>query len=229
MNASEGGIRVRGGTTEGVTRVGDTVRRPAGMNSAFVHRLLEHLEAQGFDGAPRFLGLEPPDRELLSFVPGEVPDELGEFSPDQTVAAARLLRRLHDATEDCPLKDHGEVVCHGDPSPCNCVFADGVPVAFIDFDRAHAGYRREDVGYAAWLWLDVGNAALDPKAQGRRIADFFIAYGALDVSGALHAVLDAQTELSQRRGAALETKLWAEDCRAWVVRHFAALSSACRA
>lgn len=44
-----------GRTTEGVVRVGDTVRRPTKARAPFVHELLRHLEARGFSGAPRFL------------------------------------------------------------------------------------------------------------------------------------------------------------------------------
>jgi hypothetical protein len=40
-------------------RVGDTVRRPAGANAERVELLLRHLEAAGFDAAPRFRGIEP--------------------------------------------------------------------------------------------------------------------------------------------------------------------------
>jgi hypothetical protein len=49
--------RLSGGrVTDGVVRIGDTVRRPAKDNSPFVRELLSHLTAQGFDGAPRYLG-----------------------------------------------------------------------------------------------------------------------------------------------------------------------------
>jgi aminoglycoside phosphotransferase (APT) family kinase protein len=54
------------------------------------------------------------------------------------------------------------------------VFVDGVPTAFIDFDAAHAGARVDDVGYAAWLWLDIGED-IDAELQGRRLVEFFVA------------------------------------------------------
>ena len=81
---------------------------------------------------------------------------------------------LHDATLDCPLRNTHEIVCHGDASPCNCVFVDGMPTAFIDFDDAHAGSRLDDLGYAAWLWIDIGNDDLSVDHQGQRMADFFL-------------------------------------------------------
>ena len=47
-----------GDMTEGVVRVGRTVRRPVRPHTAAVHGLLGHLEAAGFDGAPRVLGID---------------------------------------------------------------------------------------------------------------------------------------------------------------------------
>jgi hypothetical protein len=52
-------IRLSGGrVTEGVVRVGDTVRRPRRPNSAFVRALLAHLHDAGFDGTPSHLGTD---------------------------------------------------------------------------------------------------------------------------------------------------------------------------
>jgi hypothetical protein len=211
-----------GRTTCGVVRVGDTVRRPRKPNSPFVHRLLTHLESKGFKGAPRFLGIDTTDREMLSFIPGDVPVDLGEFSGAQISSAASLLRAMHDATVDCELKGSSEVICHGDASPCNCVFVDGVPTAFIDFDAAHAGARRDDVGYAAWLWLDIGEDVV-PELQGRRLTEFFVAYGAVDIRDAVPAVIDAQVRLASRSGV---PRAWAERCREWTERNRATLMAA---
>ena len=47
--ADQAEIPLAGGdVTEGVVRIGDTVRRPAGPHSPLVHALLRHLEAAGF-------------------------------------------------------------------------------------------------------------------------------------------------------------------------------------
>ena len=42
-----------GRQTVGITRIGDTVRRPRHARSDLVHAVLRHLEVAGFDGAPR--------------------------------------------------------------------------------------------------------------------------------------------------------------------------------
>lgn len=143
-----------------------------------------------------------------------MPPELGDFSPDQIRTGARLLRALHDASLGLEGLGPNEVVCHGDASPCNCVFRDGLPYAFIDFDTAHAGDRSEDIGYAAWLWLDIGNADRDPLEQGRRLGEFVAAYDT-DFLGAVPAVIDAQIELSRRHGAPTSTQEWASQCLRW--------------
>ena len=56
-----------------VVRVGDTVRRPPRPSTLAVRALLLHLEAAGFDGAPRYLGTDEQGREVLTFVDGRRP------------------------------------------------------------------------------------------------------------------------------------------------------------
>jgi hypothetical protein len=53
------------GLTE-VERVGDTIRRGTGPWTPAVHALLRHLEAVGFDAAPRVLGFDEQGREVLA-------------------------------------------------------------------------------------------------------------------------------------------------------------------
>ena len=51
-------IPLADGSMTTVVRVGDTVRRPVGRWTPAVHSLLRHLEAVGFEGAPRVLGFD---------------------------------------------------------------------------------------------------------------------------------------------------------------------------
>ena len=66
-------IPLLGGTANRglVLRVGDTVRRPLRPSAPGVHALLRHLEHVGFDGAPRFLGVDEDGREVLSYIAGD--------------------------------------------------------------------------------------------------------------------------------------------------------------
>jgi hypothetical protein len=70
--------RLAGGNTGGAVRIGDTVRRTPGAWTPSVHAVLQHLEAVGFDRAPRALGFDRQGREVLSFLPGNV---VGDVRP----------------------------------------------------------------------------------------------------------------------------------------------------
>ena len=89
-----------GGGVTRVTLVGDTVRRPTRSFTATVQAFLSHLWAKGVDFVPEPLGYDEQGREVLRFVPGDVPVEpLPTWATTETVLAelARLIRRLHDA------------------------------------------------------------------------------------------------------------------------------------
>src|SRR5687768_1958609 len=85
----------------GVVRLGDTVRRPAGPSSPAVRSLLQHLEDVGFDGAPRFLGVDEEGRDVLTFIEGDValpPYPRWALTDDALGDLGRLLRSYHEAT-----------------------------------------------------------------------------------------------------------------------------------
>ncbi len=65
------GERLTGGRTTGATRVGESVRKPVQPSTPAVHAVLRHLEAAGFDGAPRSFGTDDEGRQVLSHLPGE--------------------------------------------------------------------------------------------------------------------------------------------------------------
>lgn len=222
MTPLQGESQLEGGrVTKGVVRVGDTVRRPRGPHSPFVHELLLHLEAVSFPHAPRFLGIDAEGREILTYVNGQVPADLGRFSDSQLRAASRIIRLFHEMTAGTSLAGDHEAVCHGDLSPCNFVFQSGVPSCMIDFDAAFPGPRRLDVGYALWLWLDIGSPSLEPYDTGRRIAAFLEGYGPDAPRDPVDAVVEAQEWLLSRtvdasRPHAAEAAGWARRCRQWV-------------
>ncbi len=187
-----------GRITQGVVRVGNTVRRPTGPHTPFVHSLLRHLEEVGFDGAPRVLGIDERGREIVTFIEGHVPPDLATWLDDQLVEAAELIRRFHDATAGAELAAGEEVVCHNDLSPCNTVFVEGMPSAFIDFDEAAPGSRSQDLGYALWLFLDLGPEGADISTQGRRIRMMCDAYGIGSEFDALSAIARSQRATLKR-------------------------------
>jgi Ser/Thr protein kinase RdoA (MazF antagonist) len=186
-----------GRVTSGVVRIGETVRRPQSSNASFVHRLLRDLEQLGFDASARFLGIDAADREILTFVEGDVPSECGELVWDdvQLRAAAQLLRRFHDATADIPLRGASEAVCHNDFGPWNLVWREALPVALIDFDNAAPGSRLDDLGYAAWKHLNLGLIEMPVEEQRRRLGVFAAAYGASASGQLLRAIEKAQERM----------------------------------
>lgn len=148
----------------GVVRVGDTVRRP-GMR-AVVRELLLHLEAVGFDRAPRYLGTDEQDRHVVSWVEGDVPvppypewamtDEaivsLGRLVRDYHAAVASFSPAASDWSTEWNDPGGGPVFCHNDLFPENVVLRDGVVVALIDFDMAGPGRPLWDLATAAEEW-----------------------------------------------------------------------------
>jgi len=115
---------------------------------------------------------------MFSYLEGDVPSELDAgFSDEVLLEAAGLIRRFHDATAGSALTGEHEIVCHHDLSPCNFVFRHDRPVAIIDFDAAAPGSRLQDLGYAIFLWLNLGTDGQSPGEQARRISLFSTAYG----------------------------------------------------
>jgi hypothetical protein len=185
----EGGVANPGA----VVRVGETVRRPSGPHTASVHAVLSYLRSVGFDGAPEPLGIDERGREVLSFVPGDVP--VPPYPPwalrDETLASvARLLRRFHDAVQGFDPAGHtwsseladeegGSIVAHHDVCPENVVFRYGEAVALLDFDFAGPGSALGDVASTISMWaplrdprtIGADRAALDPFARTRVVCD----------------------------------------------------------
>ena len=90
-----------GDVTEGVVRVGSTVRRPAQPQSAAVADYLRHLASVGFRGAPRHLGRDAQGRDVLDHLDGDVPGDPPEpWAADEELLASVgvLLRDLHTAS-----------------------------------------------------------------------------------------------------------------------------------
>lgn len=188
-DADEPEVALPGGdVTEGVVRVGPTVRRPVGAHSPLVHALLRHLEAVGFPGAPRFLGIDPAGREVLTYVEGEVagrprPDWIAD--EDRLVSVARLVRGYDDAAITFGLRpdlvvepdqpaglppgpsEPPEFIGHQDITPENVVFRDGEAVALIDFDLARPTTRvMEMVNVMLWWGPFGAEEDLDPRLHG---------------------------------------------------------------
>ncbi len=207
-----------GRMTSGIVRRGDRLLRPMGPWSPAVHEYLRHLEAAGFEGSPRVLGIED-NREVLTFIDGDVavdpqwqPGHGHRLSPyartDLAVrGAADLLRKLHSAATGfqpalTSYRFHphppraGEIISHGDLGPWNAVYRDGIPVAFIDWDSAQPVNPLADLADAAWSFLPLAppeqlvEAGFDPLPDlPARLRLFVDAYGLTDRKAILPALV----------------------------------------
>lgn len=177
-------VELHGGTSNRglVVRIGDTVHRPQSAGSAGVHALLLHLEAVGFDGAPRYLGQDDQGREVLSYMPGQaatVPYPPWALTDDALASVADLLRRYHTAVSSfdpsthewptrVPVEYREDLVSHNDPNLDNVIFRDGQACALIDFDLASPGSRVWDVALAARLWVPLRDPSDVPDGRSQR-------------------------------------------------------------
>jgi hypothetical protein len=191
-------IPLLGGNVSTVVRVGSTVRRSAGPWTTAVHALLRHLEAVGFTGSPRVLGIDDRGREVLEYLDGECGDyPLGpHWTTDEAlVAVGTMLRMFHDAQAGFvppagatwrafgPPPPGADVVCHHDVAPHNVVWRPDGTLAMIDFDLSSPGHRIYDVAYSAWTWVPLFSDR-DSETLGwrrpdrtRRLRLFADAYG----------------------------------------------------
>jgi hypothetical protein len=221
---------LEGGYTNTVVRVGHTVRRSAGAWTPTIHRLLSHARGRGVMWVPEPLGYDEVGREMLSFVPGEVPHDMPAWvwSDDVLMGVARALRQWHDATADfdaahaiwnLDAHEPHEVICHNDFAPYNCVFRERRFAGAIDFDLCSPGPRLWDMVYTAYRFVplmppvdaDVADGAQErsPFQLSRmraRLAAFLAAYAAGDAH--THHAHDVVIDTAVRRLAAIAA--WTE-------------------
>jgi hypothetical protein len=177
MDGEHDEVPLAGGRiARGVVRVGGTVRRPMPSDPDFVHGLLAHLERCGFEGAPRFLGVDSRGREILSYIEGWAPPHNGFRLPREAVAAgARLVRRVHDLTAGTEFAAGSEVACHLNLAQQNFVFRDMIPIAIIDWDSTRPGSRVSN--FADFLWAFVHPAVYSDAEAADMLRVAVDAYG----------------------------------------------------
>ncbi len=111
-------------------------------------------------------------REVLSYIPGVVPDHpRPEFVTERVLAeVSRLLRRCHEAAFELELPagiswHHPElpgartVVCHNEISPRNTVFRGRRTVAFLDWALASPAALAWALAQAAWQFVPLSDDA----------------------------------------------------------------------
>lgn len=210
-----------GRVTKGVVRCGDDVYRPLCGNSPFVHEVLTFLESKNIHSAPYFRGYNN-GREVITFIEGTCPGDLGYFTDEQCRAAAQLIRTLHDCLRDFPGCPDGMTVCHNDLSPCNFIFRDKTPAAVIDWDAAAFGDPMDDLAYAAWMWLDIGNEENSFSEVNEGLHSMLDAYGAHPKEFGpriLEQMGRVGRSVFPTPGQTEATRRWTEKCALWFRRY----------
>ena len=198
-----------GGNLTRVVRVGDTVRRAAGPWTPLVHRLLRHIRAKGFEFAPIPMGLDEAGREVLSFIPGDTivghPWPAWVWSDQLLVEAVHALRDYHEAVSDfrpivvqsrlgqVPLET-GQIVCHNDFAPYNCVARDGHFAGVFDWDVIWAGRPEWDLSFFIWQWVPLHSPSNELHWRttdecARRLKIILEEYGSLDCDDIVQVVI----------------------------------------
>jgi len=216
-------VRLTGGRmTAEVVRKGDLVYRSMCANAPFVHEVLIFLEKNNINCAPVFRGIDGQNREMLRFIHGAAPENLGFFTTKQCCQAAALLRTLHDSLRLFPGCPSACTVCHNDLSPCNFLFSNDFPIAVIDWDAAAFGNPLDDLAYAAWMWLDIGNGDYSFDFVEIRMNAMLDAYGVSQEARSDFA--DRMMKQMTRVGAGafpteeqtLAAQAWVFGCQDWL-------------
>ncbi len=175
-----------GNVSDSVVRIGQTVRKPATSATPAIDDFLAHLNAAGFAGAPRTMGIDAQGRHVVEYIPGQLAHDLPPMTLPELGRVGRLIRALHDASNSfvppadaawnvAIPPDREELICHHDLAPWNLV-RDGERWVFIDWDGSGPGSRLWDLAYAAHGFVPLG-ADGDPTRDAGRLRALFDGYG----------------------------------------------------
>lgn len=215
-------VKLTGGRiTSEVVCIGDRVHRSACANSSFVHSVLLFLEKHGVSYVPYFRGIDDHGREIIDFIDGKTPENLGVFTLEQCCQAVKMIKTLHDCLKNFPDCPAGLTVCHNDLSPCNFLFSDKRPIAIIDWDAAAFGHPLDDLAYAVWMWLDIGNDENSCSYVKNRMEAMLDTYGvpSEDRTGFGKRILTQMDRVKNgiypTEEQARATRLWTVRCKLW--------------
>lgn len=176
-----------GNATDGVVRVGSTVRKPWTAATPSVLAYMRAMRDAGVD-VPVVYEQDAQGRQVTEFVPGCLAMESPPLSLPELSRVGRLVRAIHDAsaayvpdsdsTWTTPIPaPRADLICHNDLAPWNLLIGDRW--VFIDWDAAAPSTRLWDLAYAAQAFT-LNDASADPLEAAQALASFIDGYNADD-------------------------------------------------
>lgn len=204
-NTNEEQTFAHGESGREVVRIGDNVHKTLGDNYEISHRVLKCLEDHRFLYSPRIKGVDDKGREIMTYVDG-TPIEADPIPLGVSIQAIKILREFHDILSTFEGVSGGQTICHLDYAPWNVLQNNGQIVGIIDFDDLHIGQRIDDLSYAIWTFLDLGddNQHLTTDRQIEHIIELISAYGAdIDLTGFIESLIQNQQRVLKMREEAV--------------------------
>lgn len=159
---------LHGGRNGKIHKLGEKVIRPSNKWTQDVHDFLRFIHAEGADFVPYPYEITDYNKEVLSFLPGEVfhyPLPKQALTDNMLISVAKLLWNFHQYSRSyvsrltnkeqwmLPIMSPVEVLCHGDFAPYNVTIEDHKATSIIDFDTLHPGSEMWDISYAIYRWV----------------------------------------------------------------------------
>ncbi|UWX95968.1 phosphotransferase [Arthrobacter zhaoxinii] len=174
-----------GNVSDGVVRVGSTVRKPWTESTPSVFEFMTAVREAGVD-VPAVIGEDEQGRQVIEFIPGQLAIEMDPLTHAELHRVGAMVRAIHDASETFrPPEDAcwivaipspgDELICHNDLAPWNLIIGDRW--AFIDWDAAAPSTRLWDLAYAAQAFT-LSNTKQEPKDAAQNLKAFVDGYGA---------------------------------------------------
>ena len=160
-------------------------------------------------------------REIITFLEGHSPDNIGNFSNEQLYNAGKIINELHNLLSDFPGCKYGQTVCHNDLSPCNFMFQNDVPYAVFDWDTAEIGDPMNDLAYSIWMWCDIGNREQSIKLVNDKINSIMDGYGIkrFDISDKIIEQMERNDNLAIGKEERVNFRQWVKECKEWVIKY----------
>lgn len=140
------------------------------------YEFLNKMREIGFKQVPVYYGQED-GFDVFSYIEGNTRLFVSDSPMEEIRQVVETLRKIHDLTRN---PQDGTVIVHGDLSPMNTVFKDGLLQGVIDWDGCAYGQDYEDFVYVFWTWANVGDPLRNDEHLFEVLLKMLRWYGASD-------------------------------------------------